>query len=227
MNRTRILYAEDEPFLGKVVKESLESRGYEVCMIADGAAVVPTCVDFRPHICLLDVMLPHRDGFSIGQELRQRAPGLPIIYLTAKTQTADLLQGFAAGGNDYFLKPFSLEELVVRIENQLQLAGKGKGQPLVVHLGLFTFYPDRLELHHPDETRKLSHREAQLLQLLTAQSAVPVARQDLLLAIWGYDSFFNSRNLDVYIARLRRYLRHDPAVQILTLKGVGYRVVRP
>ncbi len=222
---TKILYVEDEPFLGKIVKESLESRQFEVCMVADGRDVLAQFKAFQPVICVLDVMLPHRDGYALAQDIRQLAPEMPIIFLTAKTQTEDVLKGFQAGGNDYVRKPFSMEELIVRIQNLLQLT---HAKPALIApnghivLGSYTFYPHRYELHRADSLRKLSHRETELLSILAENRNFTVPRRDILMRVWGDDSFFNSRNLDVYITRLRDYLREDPALEIVTLKGVGY-----
>lgn len=230
MQNIKVLYVEDEPFLGKIVSESLESRQFEVLLVADGREVLPAFEQFRPDICVLDVMLPHRDGFSLGQDIRQRDPNVPIIFLTAKNQTQDVLQGFESGGNDYIRKPFSQEELIVRIQNLLRIRGLGTAAPApadgAIRLGRYRFTPARQELALDQHLRLLSHRETQLLEILSAEINAVVARKDILQAVWGNDSFFNSRNLDVYITRLRDYLKEDSSVQILTLKGVGYRMVR-
>jgi len=223
---TKILYVEDEPFLGKIVKESLESRGFELCMVADGNEVVAHFQGFSPDICLLDIMLPHRDGYTLAQDIRQLKPEMPIIFLTAKTQTEDVLKGFQVGGNDYIRKPFSMEELIVRIQNLLALtqnkvalaASVSSGIPL----GKYVFFANKYELHCEDSIRKLSHRETELLTIFVESRNLTVSRKDILLRVWSDDSFFNSRNLDVYITRLREYLRQDPTLEILTLKGVGY-----
>ena len=227
MEKTKILYVEDEPYLGKIVKESLESRGFEVRMEADGLAALPAYRAFQPHICVLDVMLPKKDGFSIGQDIRALDAHIPIIYLTAKNQTEDVLKGFRSGGNDYLRKPFSLEELIARIHNLLQLA---QGQPRTSStaspdefpIGRYTFNLIRYELRLGDQVQKLSHREAELLRILAEHCNQTVQRRDILKRVWGDDSFFNSRNLDVYIKKLRDYLREDDSVEIITLKGVGY-----
>lgn len=226
----RVLYVEDEPFLGKIVQESLESRQFVVRWVTDGAEVMAAFVDFRPDVCVLDVMLPHRDGFSIGREIRALDPQMPIIFLTAKNQTEDVLQGFESGGNDYLRKPFSQEELIVRIKNLVNLtrgtAALSANASEGIQLGRFRFMPDRQELQLDGALfRQLSHRETQLLEMLSIRLNTIVERRDILKEVWGHDSLFNSRNLDVYITRLREYLKEDPAVQILTLKGVGYRVV--
>ncbi len=225
MKKTKIFYLEDEPFLGKIVRESLESRDFEVRWVADGREAAAAFEVFAPDICVLDVMLPHLDGFAVGQAIRQRNPGVPIIFLTAKTQTADVLEGFAAGGNDYIRKPFSMEELIVRIKNLLQISvipAPKSGDDLI--FGQFSFSPVRQELVFGQTVRRLSHRESELLKMLATQPGQLVERKEILDKIWGNDSFFNSRNLDVYITRLREYLRAG-GVEILTLKGVGYRLL--
>ncbi len=230
MSRTKILYVEDEPFLGKIVKESLESRQFEVRLVADGGQVMAAFEQFRPDACVLDVMLPHRDGFSLGEEIRQKYPAVPILFLTAKVQTEDVLQGFRSGGSDYVRKPFSMEELIVRLQNLLkisQLAVNSNPQDGIV-IGQFRFFPNRSELRLGDAPpRLLSHRETELLLMLASPPNTNVARKDILDKLWGNDSFFNSRNLDVYISKLRDALRlrEEAGVQLLTLKGVGYRLV--
>ncbi len=229
MKKVKVLYVEDEPFLGKIVSESLESRQFEVLLVADGREVMAAFGQFQPDICVLDVMLPHRDGFSLGQEIRQQNPQVPIIFLTAKNQTQDVVQGFESGGNDYIRKPFSQEELIVRIQNLLRMTGAAPATPAssdgVIRLGRYRFSPLRQELHFENDLRTLSHRETQLLEILASRPNEVVQRKDILLQVWDNDSFFNSRNLDVYITRIREYLKEDTAVQILTLKGVGYRLV--
>lgn len=223
---TKILYVEDEVFLAKIVKESLESRGYDVHWISDGARAVASFLTESPDICVLDVMLPHKDGFTIGKEIRDINEEIPIIYLTAKDQIDDVLKGFVSGGNDYIKKPFSIEELIVRIDNLLSLAKNGRQiETDKIQLSSFTFNPLRMELWHNGEFRKLSHRENELLKILAWNRNLPVARKRILKEIWGDDSFFNSRNLDVYITRLRKYFKPDPTLQINTLKGVGYQFV--
>ncbi len=221
----RIVYVEDEPFLGKIVRDSLESRGYEVQMETNGARAAQLLETFEPDICVLDVMLPGLDGFSLGRLIRQRYPALPIIFLTAKSQVEDVVNGFESGGNDYIRKPFSMEELIVRIQNLLKISATPATGSELLTIGQYRYSPARLELQHETQVRKISWREAQILGILLQQRHRPVRRQDILLTVWGDDSFFNSRNLDVYITRLREYFKGDPEVQIITLKGVGYCLV--
>ncbi|MFT3826305.1 MAG: response regulator transcription factor [Chitinophagaceae bacterium] len=228
MSKTRILYVEDETFLGKIVKESLESRGFEVTMVDDGAEVMGVFKQMEPDICVLDVMLPNKDGFTIAEEIRDVNEEVPIIFLTAKTQTDDLVKGFSSGGNDYIRKPFSMEELIVRIENALRFKREGVGIAVTgdeVRLGKYSFHQTRQLLTFSGTERKLSFRESELLKLLFKNRDKIIDRKDILNLLWGNDSFFNSRNLDVYITKLRGYLKEDESLEIITIKGIGYRFV--
>ncbi len=230
MPAVKILYVEDELFLGKIVKESLESRDYTVIMEPDGDKVLALFDQHQPDICVLDVMLPNKDGFTIAEEIRAVNKNVPIIFLTAKTQTNDLVKGFQTGGNDYIRKPFSMEELIVRIENVLKYRS-GEQKPGdkkdVVKIGKYTFHLNHQVLKNNGEERKLSFRESELLKVLYENRDKIIDRRDILNLLWGNDNFFNSRNLDVYITKLRGYLKSDTALEILTIKGVGYRFVMP
>jgi DNA-binding response OmpR family regulator len=226
MTKTKILYVEDEPFLGRIVKESLESRDFDVNMASDGSQAFQVFQKINPDICVLDVMLPSADGYSVAKRIRQANPAVPIIFVTAKTQTEDLLKGFDSGGNDYLRKPFSMEELIVRINNLLSITKKVKiSAPGPMSLGRFEFDPARYDLRLEGQARRLSHREAMLLQILAENKNSVVSRKDVLMRIWGDDSFFNSRNLDVYVTKMREYLKADPGIEIITIKGVGYQFV--
>ncbi len=223
----KILYVEDEGFLGKIVKESLQSRGYEIFMEEDGAKAMTLFKECTPDICVLDIMLPNKDGFAIADEIRKLDPVTPILFLTAKSQTEDLVKGFKLGGNDYIRKPFSMEELIVRVENALRsrreyfLLEKKEN----ITMGKFNFQVTRQVLYFDQGERKLSYKESELLKLLYENRNELIDRRHILNLLWGNDNFFNSRNLDVYITRLRGYLKSDPSVEILTIKGVGYRFV--
>jgi DNA-binding response OmpR family regulator len=228
MSKTKILYVEDEMFLGKIVKESLESRGFDVVMESDGADVLQTFKRISPEVCVLDVMLPNKDGFTIAEEIRAIDEKVPIIFLTAKTQTDDLVKGFSTGGNDYIRKPFSMEELIVRIDNALRYRNNSRPANTSqdeVKMGKFVFHFTRQTLLTGKEERKLSFRESELLKLLYENRDKIIDRKDILTLLWGNDSFFNSRNLDVYIAKLRGYLKDDDSLAIITIKGIGYRFI--
>jgi DNA-binding response OmpR family regulator len=221
--KTKVLYVEDEPSLGRIVKESLQSRNFEVMMVTDGKDVLDAFRKIQPDICVLDIMLPTRDGYTLAGEIRTLKPDVPLIFVTAKTKTEDVLKGFESGGNDYLRKPFSMEELIARMNNLLQLVQQKKhAHADLIGIGRYEFDPLRYELRLGDTVRKLSHREATLLKLLSENRNVIAYRKDILLQLWGDDSFFNSRNLDVYITRLRSYLKDDPSIEIITVKGIGY-----
>lgn len=223
----KVLYVEDELFLGKIVKETLEGRGFDVVMESDGADVVRSFEDEQPDICILDVMLPNRSGFELAKDIRELNDDVPIIFLTAKTQTEDVVQGFKLGANDYIRKPFSMEELIVRIENALRV----KKEEIItvtgdlLQMGKYQFHINKQVLAGPSDERKLSYRESELIKYLYQHRNNVIDRRDLLNHIWGNDSFFNSRNLDVYITKIRGYLKEDSSLEIITIKGVGYRFV--
>jgi len=227
MSKTKIFYVEDELFLGKIVKESLESRGFEVIMESDGAKATAAFKISMPDVCVLDVMLPNKDGFAIADEIREINEEVPIIFLTAKTQTEDVVKGFSMGANDYIRKPFSMEELIVRIQNVLRNKTENpvKSTGDQVMMGKYNFQLNRQVLSDGKEDRKLSYRESELLKLLYENRDKVIDRKDILNLLWGNDSFFNSRNLDVYITKLRSYLREDASLEIITIKGIGYRFV--
>jgi len=226
MSKTKVLYVEDELFLGKIVRESLETRGFEVAMESDGANVIDLFKKTKPDICVLDVMLPNKDGFAIADEIRDLDEEVPIIFLTAKTQTEDVIKGFTIGGNDYVRKPFSMEELIVRIQNLLRNRSEGNRiSGGSATMGKYNFQVNRQVLSDGKDERKLSFRESELLKLLYENRDKIIDRKDILNLLWGNDSFFNSRNLDVYITKLRSYLKEDPSLEIITIKGVGYRFI--
>ncbi len=223
----KILYIEDEGFLGKIVKESLESRNFEIYMEEDGALAMKLFESCSPDICVLDVMLPNKSGFKIAEEIRETGSNVPILFLTAKSQTEDLIKGFKLGGNDYIRKPFSMEELIVRIENALR-NDRGKNfieNKEVIKLGRYNFFTAKQLLTGGEKEKKLSYKEAELLKILYFNKDKLIDRREILNLLWGNDNFFNSRNLDVYITKLRGYLKADSNLEILTIKGIGYRFV--
>jgi len=229
--KKKILYIEDEPFLGKIVKETLESQDFEVLLKNDGALVMGVFKSFMPDICILDVMLPNVDGFTLGLQIRNQFPNLPIIFVTAKVETDDLIKGFESGGTDYIRKPFSMKELIVRINNQLNILHSNRqinnAKQEKIELGQFVFFQNKYELKINNKVKKLSLREAEVLSILTAHRNQTLSRKVLLMSVWGDDSFFNSRTLDVYIRKLRAYLSEDPRIEIITLKGKGYHFIVP
>ena len=224
---TRILYVEDEVFLAKIVTESLASRGFDVVLEGDGDKAVVLFQQMLPDICVLDIMLKGSDGFAIAEAIRKINATVPIIFLTAKTQIEDLVKGFTLGGNDYIRKPFSMEELIIRIQYHLQRKPQpvSAEKPDVITIGSYRFELSRQLLSQHGMARKLSFRESELLRLLYENRHRIIDRREVMNLMWGNDSFFNSRNLDVYITKLRRYLKEDPSLEIITIKGIGYRFV--
>jgi DNA-binding response OmpR family regulator len=225
MSKPRILYVEDEVFMARIVSDTLRDKGFEVTLLHDGTEVMAHFKQQKPDVCLFDVMLPHKDGFALADEVRELDTAVPIIFLTAKSEVRDVVAGFKTGGNDYIRKPFSMEELLVRIENVLR--GRER-QPTAeeLPLGKLLFNVRRQVLSDGGVERKLSYRESELLRLLVEAENNIVERRDILILLWGSDSFFNSRTLDVYITKLRGYLRADPTLEIITIKGIGYRFVQ-
>ncbi|NVO11777.1 MAG: response regulator transcription factor [Bacteroidales bacterium] len=223
--KKKVLYIEDEPFLGKIVHETLQKQGFDVVLITDGARVMQSFNTFTPDICVLDIMLPNIDGYTLCADIRKKYPNLPVIFLTAKTETLDLVKGFEVGGTDYIRKPFSMEELIVRINNLLNLMAGAKNPKDTQServLGKYRYSPMRYELISPTRTVKLSQREQEVLSILTTNINQTVERKYLLKTVWGDDSFFNSRTLDVYIRKLREYFLEDSNIELVTLKGKGY-----
>ncbi|MFN0202197.1 MAG: response regulator transcription factor [Bacteroidia bacterium] len=224
----KVLLVEDEVFLGRIVKESLEMRGFEVNHATDGEAGWQEYQTWQPDICVLDVMMPLKDGFTLAEEIRQHNKNLPIMFLTAKSLTDDVVKGFEIGGNDYLKKPFSMEELIVRITSLLK---RSEGQTTenkevkVVEIGKFWFDMDKQELNFQGEIKKLSHRESELLRFLYEYKNQVMERAPVLKQLWGDDNFFTARSMDVFITKLRAYLKKDSGVEILNVRGIGYKLV--
>lgn len=227
MEQAHILLVEDEPFLAQVIVDSLEQRQYQVTHAEDGQQGYDLFRSHRFSLCLVDVMLPTTDGFTLVQQIRQLDQAVPILFLTARTATKDLVEGYRSGGNDYLRKPFSLEELFLRIQELLKrthLSTSWLAGPVLI--GRYAFMAHQQTLQLPNQAAiRLSHRETQLLQLLHDHQNQILERRHILLSLWGDDSYFQGRTLDVFITKLRKYLKADSSVEILTLRGVGYRLV--
>lgn len=220
-----ILLVEDELSLALIVKDNLESWGFTVLHAADGQAGLDLFRQHGPDLLVVDVMMPVLDGFSLAAQLRREHATVPIIFLTARGQPADVVRGFELGGNDYVKKPFSIEELVARINARLLPAATSPPPPAVVTIGQYTFDYPHQRLHRHDQVQALTNREAEVLQHLYRQRNQVLARAEVLQALWGDDTFFNGRSLDVYITRLRRYLRADAHIQIVNVRGIGYKLM--
>ena len=220
-----VLLIEDEPALGMIVKDSLAYRGFEVLYAANGADGLEQFRLHKPDIVVADIMMPDMDGFTMAEHIRRDDPNTPIMFLTARSQTADVVRGFELGGNDYLKKPFSLDELVVRINALLRVGATRANAGGTLKIGRYVFDPAKQKLSVDDREVTLSHREAELLRRLYQQRNEVLGRSEVLTELWGDDSFFNGRSLDVFITKLRRYLREDPKIQIINIRGRGYKLV--
>jgi DNA-binding response OmpR family regulator len=226
-----ILLAEDEIVLGKLVKEALERKSFEVIWAKNGQEAYDLYCEHKPALCILDVMMPSVNGFVVASRIRALSKDVPLLFLTARSETADVIKGFESGGNDYLKKPFSLEELILRIKELLRRAQPAAAISPVVpsaesyRIGDYLFSPVTQVLKCNEETVKLSFKESELLKALVAHKNSLMPRKETLQLLWGDDSFFNSRTMDVYIAKLRKYLRHDPALSIVNIRGFGFKLI--
>ena len=218
----KVLYVEDEPSLAQIVSESLSSRGFNIIVAKDGQEGIELINKQSFDIAVLDIMLPKLDGYSLAKSIIQVHPKMPIIFLSAKTQTEDVIKGFHVGAKDYMRKPFSMEELIVRMNNLLDRSSSSENDEEEYELGRYSFYPRKYELYQEGLKIDLSERESRILTMLCQHLNSTVQRKKILLEIWGDDSYYNSRNLDVYINKLRKILGQDQSLEIMTLKGVGY-----
>lgn len=224
-NPITILLAEDEPALGQIIKESLETRGFKVLLCENGEKAFEVYTSEKPKLLVLDVMMPKKDGFTLAKEIRLEDDTIPIIFLTAKSQTQDVVEGFTIGGNDYLKKPFSMEELIVRINNLLQRAKLQKTTE-IISFGDYTFhFPKQTLQYKKEDTMQLTHREAHLLFHLLKNKNEVLDRSLILNKLWGNDDFFNARSMDVFITKLRKKLHKDESIQILNVRGFGYKLV--
>jgi DNA-binding response OmpR family regulator len=223
-NLISVLLAEDEPSLGLIIKESLETRNFKVTLVTDGEEALKSYQKETPDILVLDVMMPKKDGFTLAKEIREENSNIPIIFLTAKSQTQDVLDGFNSGGNDYLKKPFSMEELIIRIKALLnRLAHKKNNEKLII--GDYTFNYTKQSLLYEGEAILLTHRESELLYHLYQKKNEILDRAFILKKLWGDNDFFNARSMDVFISKLRKKLSNDSKIQILNVRGFGYKLV--
>lgn len=222
--KIKLILAEDEPALALIIKESLETRNFEVLHCKDGEEALAAFTKSKVDILVLDVMMPKKDGFSVAKDVRKMDKKIPIIFLTAKSQTQDVVEGFTSGGNDYLKKPFSMEELIVRIHALLGRINPEKAEEKI-ELGNYTFDFTKQTLHLDELIITLTHREAELLSLLIENKNEILDRSIVLKKIWGTDDFFNGRSMDVFITKLRKKLNLDPNIQIINVRGQGYKLI--
>ncbi|MDQ3191961.1 MAG: response regulator transcription factor [Bacteroidota bacterium] len=224
-NKTvKILLVEDDLNLGFVIKDSLEQRGYKVSLHTNGQSAFQAVFTDEFDICLFDVMLPKKDGFTLAEEIRNEGNNVPIIFLTAKAMEEDRIKGFKVGADDYITKPFSMEEFVLRLEAVLKRCNviEPKQKEIEFQIGKFIFNHDNLTLKSDTLTQSLTTKEAGILRLLCQHKNEVVKREIALKVIWGTDDYFLGRSMDVFITKLRKYLKEDSSIKITNVHGVGF-----
>jgi two-component system response regulator TrcR len=228
MDKVKILLIEDELVLAMLIKETLETQGFEVSIGANGMEGWSLFKSKKPDLCIVDVFMPKKDGFSLVKDIREVDQLTPIIFLTARTRTEDVLKGLEIGADDYMKKPFSMEELILRIKSLLRRANieaANESNKENLAIGSYLFNYQRLTLNRDEVTHHLTQREADLLNMLVKNKNRLLERKTALLKLWGDDNGFNARSMDVYIARLRKFLVKDSAVEIQNVRGYGYKLI--
>ena len=224
----RILLCEDDENLGTLLREYLQAKGFDTELCQDGELGFRAFMKNEYDICVLDVMMPKKDGFTLAREIRQLNAEIPIIFLTAKTLKGDILNGFKIGADDYITKPFSMEELVFRIEAILRrVNGKKNNEATTYQIGSFVFDTQKQTLTRGEDVTKLTTKECDLLKLLCEHANEILQRDFALKTIWVDDNYFNARSMDVYITKLRKHLRPDSNVEIINIHGKGYKLIIP
>lgn len=223
--KPQILYVEDDVYLSFVTKDNLELKGYSITFCKDGKEALEAFQNKTFDLCILDVMLPEMDGYTLARKIREVNEHLPIIFLSAKSLKEDRIAGLVAGGDDYITKPFSIEELSLKIEVFLKrnrISGSNKLNRGETRIGDYVFDSLNLILKHKDTSHRLTSREAELLKYLVDNKNKVVKKEEILNEVWGSDSYFNSRSLDVFVSKLRKYLKEDKSIQINNVHGIGF-----
>lgn len=222
--KAKVLLAEDDADLAFVIKDNLEEEGCQVVLCKDGDAALQQFSRAEFDICLLDVMMPVKDGFTVARKIRQKNAWIPILFLTARSQEQDKLEGFRSGADDYITKPFSMKELLMRMEVFLRRTRKNQvNGPKEFQLGTLSFVPASLKLSQGSTIISLTQREADLLLFFCEHANQVLRREDILLNVWGKDDYFLGRSMDVFITRLRKYFKTEPGVVLETIHGIGFR----
>jgi len=222
--KIKLLLAEDEPSLAQIILESLETRNFYVKLAKNGEEALKIFESHPIDVLVLDVMMPKKDGFTVAQEIRKTNKTVPILFLTAKSETKDVLEGFEHGGNDYLKKPFSMEELIVRIHALLdRFPSKINKDSYAIGNSVFDYKHQSLIIKK--EIISLTHRESELLLHLVQQKNTTIDRSYILKKLWGDDDFFNARSMDVFISKLRKKLKDEPSVEIVNVRGFGYKLI--
>ena len=226
--KAKVLLAEDDENLGVLLKEYMKAKGYDTDLFTDGEAAFKGFRAQNYDICILDVMMPKKDGFTLAKEIRQLNTSIPIIFLTAKAMKEDIVEGFSSGADDYMTKPFSIEELLLRVEAILRrTVGENASTQDTFTIGIYTFNATKQTLVNTtsNEEQKLTSKESELLKFLCLNRNGVLDRNFALRTIWNDDSYFNARSIDVYITKLRKYMKDDPSIQIINIRGKGFKLI--
>lgn len=222
--KAKILLVEDDTNLGFVIADQLKSEGYGVVLCSNGQDGQIRFSEDTFHLCIFDVMMPKKDGFTLAREIRRINADVPILFLTAKSMTEDKVEGFKAGGDDYLTKPFSFEELSVRVKALLKRVNiQDEPEEKILHLGEYVFDTENYTLKHSEFEKTLTKKEAMVLKILGKFKNQVVPRETILTSVWGQDDYFSGRSMDVFITKLRKYLSHDPNISIANIHGIGFK----
>jgi DNA-binding response OmpR family regulator len=222
--KVKVLLAEDDMSLGYVIKDNLQDAGYEVVLCPDGQTAIEKFDKTQYDICLLDVMMPNKDGFTVARKIRQQSDMVPILFLTAKSMEEDKIKGFLTGADDYITKPFSMQELLLRMDVFIRRSRKLHADSVQeFSIGQMKFSYTDLKLHTASDTFTLTQKEADLLKFLCEHANHILKRDEVLLNVWGKDDYFLGRSMDVFMTKLRKYFKADPNIMLETIHGVGFR----
>ncbi|MCE1197657.1 MAG: response regulator transcription factor [Marinilabiliales bacterium] len=224
--KMRVILSEDDENLGSLLREYLIAKGYDTDLYPDGDAAYKGFQKNQYDLCIFDVMMPKKDGFTLAKEIRMINSEIPIIFLTAKNMKEDVIEGFRLGADDYMTKPFSMEELIFRIEAILRRTmGEADNTQMVFKLGKFTFDARKQTLSDDNDSTKLTTKESELLRLLCVNANKVLERNYALKTIWVDDNYFNARSMDVYITKLRKHLKDEVGIEIINIHGKGYKLI--
>ncbi|MFW6019507.1 MAG: response regulator transcription factor [Bacteroidales bacterium] len=224
-NPTKILLAEDDQNLSMLLKNYLDAKSFETHLFKNGKEAFQNFKKGIYDICIIDIMMPVKDGFTLASEIRNEDQDIPIIFLTAKSMQDDIIKGFQLGGDDYLTKPFNMEELMARINAILKRTAKPENPTGIFTIGQFRFDSKHQKLTIDNEEQKLTSKENELLKLLVEHKNEILPRDKALLEIWHDDSYFNARSMDVYITKIRKYLKKDPNIELINVHGTGFKLL--
>lgn len=223
--KTRILLAEDDQNLSMLLKNYLEAKGYKTDLYKNGKEAIQGFKNYFYHLCIIDIMMPVKDGFTLASEIRKQNKEIPLIFLTAKSMHDDIMKGFQVGADDYLTKPFNMDELLARIQAIIKRTSKPENTSGIYKIGRFTFDSNHQKLVLDNDVQKLTSKENELLRLLVEHKNDILERDKALNEIWHDDSYFNARSMDVYITKIRKYLKKDPDIELMNVHGVGFKLL--